>query len=89
MKTSANALVYRRSPGERWHEVRHGLPASQGRRIAVVAASAVEPDMFYLSAEGQIYRSADKGIEWQRLTVEWADGSQPHHALAVAIIESE
>ncbi len=89
MKASANAFVYRRGPSERWHEVRHGLPASQGRRIAVVAASAAETDVFYLSAEGEIYRSADKGIEWQPLTVEWGDDVRPAHSAALAVVESD
>jgi photosystem II stability/assembly factor-like uncharacterized protein len=88
LKASANSFVYRRCLGEPWREVRHGLPASQGSRVAVVTASAIEPGVFYLSAEGDVYRSDDRGVEWRPLTVEWADDSRPHHAVALALVES-
>jgi hypothetical protein len=64
-----------------------GTGSLEGRRIAVATASAIEPDVFYLSAEGEIYRSVDKGVEWQRMMVEWANDSRPHHAVALAISE--
>lgn len=87
MKASANSFVYGRRSGEPWREVRYGLSAPEGRRIAVATASAIEPDVFYLSAEGEIYRSVDRGVEWQRMMVEWANNSRPHHAVALAISE--
>lgn len=87
IKASADSFVYRRTLGESWREMRHGLPTSQGRRIAVVAASAVEPDVFYLSTEGEVYRSADIGAHWQQIAAEWAEDSR-HHAVAIAIVES-
>lgn len=88
VKASADSFVYRRTIGEPWREVQQGLPASQGRRIAIIAASAVEPDVFYLSAEGEVYRSADRGAHWQRLAEKWANDSR-HHAVAMTVVESE
>ena len=87
-KASANSFVYRRSSGEPWREARQGLPASEGRRIALVAASTIEPDVFYLFSEGALYRSADRDMQWQRLTIEWPHDSRPAHAVALAIVES-
>ncbi len=89
VKASANSFIYRRTAGEPWREVQHGLPGSQGRRIAVIAASAIGPDVFYLSSEGEVYRSADKGTHWERITPEWADGSRSGHAVAIAVVESD
>jgi photosystem II stability/assembly factor-like uncharacterized protein len=86
-KGSAGSLVYRRAEGESWHEVWNGLPNPQERRIAVVAASTIEPDLFYLSSEDEVYRSADGGVEWQLLRAHWPEGSRPERALNIAIVE--
>lgn len=87
-RDSANTFVYRRAHDEPWREVRNGLPGSQKRRIAVVTASTVEPRVFYLASEGELYRSADGGVEWRQLPVKWLEDSQPAHALNIAIAES-
>ena len=56
-------------------------------RIPVLAASAVEPGVFYLSAEGEVYRSADDGQYWQKLAVEWDGDAGPAHAINMAVVE--
>ncbi len=86
-KESASSVVYRRSGNEAWRQVRNGLPGSQGWRIPVVAASRVEPGVFYLSAEGELYRSADDGMQWQTLAVQWNGKPAAEHAMAMAIVE--
>jgi hypothetical protein len=58
-RDSANSFVHRRIQGEPWRQVRSGLPASRGQRIAVLSASQLEPGVFYLSGEGEVYRSED------------------------------
>jgi hypothetical protein len=88
LKESANSFVYRRTRGEPWNEVRNGLPDSRGRRAGVVTASAIEADVFYLSTEGEVFRSADSGASWQPLVIDWTGDQQPEHALAIAITEA-
>jgi len=69
-KDSADSFIYRRSAGEPWRPATRGLPGSKGRRIGVVAASEIEPGVFYLSSEGEIYRSVNNGLDWRKLTIE-------------------
>ena len=86
-RESASSVVYRRIGNEAWRQVRDGLPRPQGLRISVVAASAVDPGVFYLSAEGMVYRSADGGLQWQQVAVQWSGKPAAEHALAIAIVE--
>jgi hypothetical protein len=65
-----------------------GIDGSFGRRIGVVTRSEVEPGVFYFSAEGEVYRSANSGLEWQKLTIENAGSSRIGHASDIAIVES-
>jgi hypothetical protein len=58
-----------------------------GLRIPVVAASSVEPGLFYISAEGMIWRSADHGLRWQKLAVRWIDDAAAEHAVDMTIVE--
>jgi photosystem II stability/assembly factor-like uncharacterized protein len=73
----AESVVYRRRVGAPWTETREGLPSPQGRRVALVAAHAAEPGVFYLASEVELYRSADAGASWERLEVEWPGGRRP------------
>jgi photosystem II stability/assembly factor-like uncharacterized protein len=66
----AESRVYRRTDGA-WSEVRTGLAEPTGRRAPVVAADVTEPGSFYLASEGELYRSADAGASWERLSVGW------------------
>ena len=86
-KESASSFVYRRTGNEDWRQVRDGLPMPQGLRISTVAASDVEPGVFYLSAEGAVYRSADDGLQWHKLAVRWNSETEIGHAMGMAIVE--
>lgn len=86
-KESACSFVYRRSGNNAWQLLGGGLPDRQGSRIAVLAASYVEPGVFYCSSEGRVYRSADGGEHWQQLTVDWNSGTHPGQSTAIAITE--
>ena len=88
-KASANSTVYRRTGGDAWQRVQNGLPQPRGLRIPVLAASEIETKVFYCSAEGTVYRSEDDGLQWQKLAVQWVEGRQPEHALAMAMLEEE
>ena len=87
-KEFANSAVYRRSAHEPWRKVVDGLPDPKGRRVPILAPSDIEPGVFYLSWEGELYRSANSGAEWQKLTVDWAERSSPQHASDIAVVES-
>jgi hypothetical protein len=63
------------------------LPKPQGLRIPVVAASVVEPGIFYLSVEGEVYRSVDDGLHWKKLAVQWRGRRGNEHALSMTIVE--
>jgi len=86
-KESACSFVYRRSGNNAWQHLRDDLPTPLGSRIAVVAASRVEPGIFYCSTEGRVYRSADDGVRWQELGVQWDSGTHIEHAIEMAIGE--
>ena len=86
---SAESFVYRRSGNNAWQLLSDGLPSSQGSRIAVVAASHVEPGIFYCSSEGRVYRSAEDGVRWRELEVQWNSRKHPEHAIDMAIMEEE
>ena len=88
-KESASSFVYRRTGNEAWRQVRDGLPTAQGLRIPVVAASSVEPGLFYASAEGMIWQSVDDGLKWQKVAVQWIDDAAAEHAIDMAIVELE
>jgi hypothetical protein len=87
-KNFANSAVYRRSAHEPWRKAMDGLPDPEGRRVPILAPSDIEPGVFYLASEGELYRSENSGAEWQRLTVDWADGSSLKHAGDFAVVES-
>ena len=87
-KAFANSAVYRRTAHEPWRKALDGLPGFEGRRVPVLAGSDTEPGVFYLSSEGELYRSANSGAVWQKLTVDWAERSSPQHASDIAVVES-
>ena len=87
-KESARSFVYRRSGDDAWQQICDGLPTPQGFRIAVVAASHLEPGIFYCSTEGRVYRSKDNGVRWQELKVQWKSSTLTEHAIDMAIAGS-
>lgn len=86
-KESAESFVYRRSGGDSWRQVHEGLPSPNGLRIPVVAASRLESGVFYCCAGGRIFRSADSGVKWQELAVQWDASISSDPAMNVAIEE--
>ncbi len=88
-KKTARSFVYRRTGTEAWRQVKDGLPAPQGLRIPVVAASRLDPGVFYLSAEGMVYRSADDGLRWQELAVQWNGKQAAERSVDMAIVEED
>jgi photosystem II stability/assembly factor-like uncharacterized protein len=67
----AESTVYRRSGRTPWRQVRDGLPETRGTTIAVLAANQSEPGVFYAASNRGLYRSADAGITWEQLDIEW------------------
>jgi hypothetical protein len=65
----------------------NGLPKPLGLRIPVITASRLEAGVFYLSAEGEVYRSSDGGLRWEKLDVYWKGGARPERAVDIAIVE--
>lgn len=87
-KEFANSGVYRRSAHEPWRKALVGLPDPEGRRMPILARSDIEPGVFYLASEGELYRSANSGAEWQKLTLDWGEPCSPQHASDIAAVES-
>lgn len=85
---SAISFVYRRTGEGPWREVREGLSAPEGRRVPVATASVVEPGVFYLAAEGDLFRSGDGGASWQPVQVQWVGNLQPDRIMAIAVAET-
>lgn len=88
-RESACSFIYRRSKNNAWQQSRDGLPTPRGSRIAVVAASRVEPGVFYCSIEGMVYRSSDDGVRWQKLRVRSNSGTHIDHATDMAISQEQ
>ena len=87
-KEAANSFVYRRVGNGDWRQLDNGLPKPLGLRIPVITASRLEAGVFYLSAEGEVYRSSDGGLRWEKLHVYWKGGARPEHAVDIAIVEN-
>jgi photosystem II stability/assembly factor-like uncharacterized protein len=74
----AEAVLYRRTAGTEWKEVRAGLPEPRGTLAYVLATHAAEPGVFYAAPHrGGIYRSADAGRTWHELDITWPGGYRP------------
>jgi photosystem II stability/assembly factor-like uncharacterized protein len=80
----AEFAIYRRRGNAPWEEVRAGLPDPKSTRVPVLATNPAEPGMFYVAADDGLCRSADGGVTWQRLDVDWPQTRRVRvHALAV------
>ncbi len=70
---SASSTVFRRSHDSDWEEVREGLPGPDGCVAAVLAADSAEPGVFYAACNQGLHRSADGGLSWSPLGLDWPD----------------
>jgi hypothetical protein len=71
----AEASVYRRTGGEPWNAIRSGLPAHKGTRAFPLAAHPGLAGAFFgVTHTGDLYRSLDGGLNWERVEVTWPDG---------------
>ncbi|HLY32460.1 MAG TPA: glycosyl hydrolase [Ktedonobacterales bacterium] len=81
--------VYRKSGGSVWEEVHTGLPRPRGQSVFELGANEAEPGVFYLGTRtGELYRSADKGLTWERQDVVWPNSYKPteiHHLVATEV----
>ena len=83
----AESTVYRRDSSGTWQEARGGLPEPRGTLAYVLAANEAEPHAFYAAPhQGDIYRSADAGLSWERLDV-WPSGYQPKDVTGMAVVD--
>jgi hypothetical protein len=74
---TGEAAIYRRVGDAPWEEIRDGLPPPRGTRAYVLATCEAEPGSFYAATrDGNVYRSADAGISWERLELLWPEEYQ-------------
>jgi hypothetical protein len=81
--------IYRRRAASPWQEVRAGLPDSNGRHSAVVAAHPEKPGIFFAAWELDVFRSVDGGATWERLNASLPDRSRINELCQMAVIETD
>lgn len=69
--------------GETWEELTNGLPNSNMGKIGL-AISPQQPDVLYAAIEldrttGGVYRSADRGASWKKMSNTVSGGTGPHY----------
>ncbi len=84
----AEATIYRRTGSQPWQESRTGLPEPRGTRAYVLAVNEAEPGVFYAANEGNIYRSPDAGLDWERLDISWPEGYRPPAVNGLVVTEA-
>ena len=83
------AGIYRRAGDGVWIEVRAGLPPQQGTRAYVLAANPAEPGVFYAATrDGDVYRSPDAGLSWERFDLSWPDGYRAPDVRGFVVFEA-
>ena len=70
---AARSTLLRRAHGGEWEEVRDGLPGPERCVAAVLAANPAEPGVFYAAGNQGVHRSADAGLSWSALPLDWPD----------------
>ena len=57
----------------------------RGLLASVLAANEAEPDAFYAANNQGLFRSTDRGLNWEELPLAWPGGTRPErpHALVV------
>jgi len=67
--TSSSGVIISADGGFTWEQARYGLPAGG---ISLVTLDDSEPDTYYAyTADGQCYRSLNRGLEWNRYSPPW------------------
>ncbi len=69
--------------GENWDKLKNGLPNSDMGKIGL-AISPINPDVLYAAIEldrkkGGVYRSADRGGSWTKMSDTVSGGTGPHY----------
>jgi hypothetical protein len=87
-RSHAESTVYRATAGRAWEVVR-GLPGPRGTRACELAANHAEPGVFYAATrEGEVYRSPDAGLTWDRLDVVWPPEYQARDVRAFIVADA-
>jgi photosystem II stability/assembly factor-like uncharacterized protein len=74
----SNSVVYRREGDSAWQKICLGLPKAHHHRAAAIAESVSESGVFYLSTEGLVFCSLDRGLSWKELLIDWMNGIAMH-----------
>lgn len=69
--------------GTTWQELNNGLPDADMGKIGL-AISKIDPDVIYAGIElnqrkGGVYRSANQGASWEKMSDEVGGGTGPHY----------
>jgi len=68
----AESLVYRKSHEEYWEPISNGLPDSSGTTISTLLANPKASGGFYAMNNHGVFISADSGLSWKRLDIQWS-----------------
>jgi photosystem II stability/assembly factor-like uncharacterized protein len=83
---NAESFVYRREEDDKkWKAISNGFPEPTGTTISVLASNPKVSGEFYAVNNHGVFCSADSGISWKRLDIQWPKRylSQTPWALAV------
>jgi photosystem II stability/assembly factor-like uncharacterized protein len=83
---NAESFVYRREEdGKKWKAISNSFPEPTGTTISVLASNPKVSGEFYAVNNHGVFCSADSGISWKRLDIQWPKRylSQTPWALAV------
>jgi photosystem II stability/assembly factor-like uncharacterized protein len=84
----AEAVIYRRTRSKNWQVVQDGLPGPEGVIAYLLAANETEPGVFYAAANHGLYHSADGGLTWAALNLEWPDRYRRQRPNALIVVDS-
>lgn len=69
---SAWSTIYRRTGSRKWHEVTEGLPPRAGTRMGWLVADQTRAGfLYYVTVPGEVYRTQDGGLTFERIAWEW------------------
>lgn len=69
----AHTVLMRKEKGKSWEIVKAGLPDPDGASIFTLLADNNKTGSFFAVNNLGVYQSTDKGVTWNRLSVEWPD----------------